>query len=543
VTRRDFLLPDLGEGLAEAEIVRWLVAPGEQVDLNQPLVEVETAKAAVEIPSPYAGVVQALHCAEGDLVLVGAALLTVAEAPAGQRADAAAPATAAVPAGVAVPEVAVPAGAGQAAGAAVPGGVVVVASPDGPAAADAVAAEEAPALVVGRAPADPPVGEMPRRRPRRPAATASSPAAAVGSVAELVSVVERRSDPRVASPTLARAADGGGRGPSADGATAARVLAAPPVRRLARDLGVDLATVQPTGPDGRIVRADVTAAALPVTAVASPVTAVARPVMNGAAPVTDGAPASAPTVPVGARPRTGPRPGDRIPVRGVARQMALAMERSAFTVPQATVARAVDVTALLDLLARWRADTDAAGPGRITPLAFVARAVVAAVVRHPLANARWLAAVDGSGEIEVHPAVNLGVAVASDRGLVVPVIPRADGLGLPALATELAGLIEAARAGATPPARMRGATITLSNVGVFGVDSAAGLVREGEAALVVLGAIRDTPAVWEGHVQVRKVMEISVSFDHRILDGAAAARFLAEIAAVLTDPPRLLLHG
>ncbi|WP_045878501.1 dihydrolipoamide acetyltransferase family protein [Pseudofrankia sp. DC12] len=465
MTRRDFLLPDLGEGLAEAEIVQWLVGPGDPVALNQPLVEVETAKAAVEIPSPFAGVVHALHCAEGELVPVGAALLTVAAEAAGS-----------VAAGTFVPA----AGTGEA----------------------------PPALVVGRAPVEPAAGEVPRRRPRRPAPAKLLAAAPGPGAAAPAPVASQR-------PTAPPA-------PSPNGRPVAKVLAAPPVRRLARDLGVDLGAVRPTGPNGTIARADVTAAAAPAP---TPAAGLAR--------------AAVPAV----------QAGERIPVRGVARQMASAMERSAFEVPQATVHRTVDVTGLLELLARWRADLEAGGgtsgerPVRITSLAFICRAVVAAVARHPLANARWLTAADGSSEIEVFPAVNLGVAVASERGLVVPVIPDADRLGLPALARELAGLVEAARAGRTPPARMRGSTITVSNVGVFGVDSAAGLVREGEAALVVLGAIRDAAAVWQGEVQARRVMTVSVSFDHRILHGEAASRFLGEVAAVLADPVSLLLHG
>jgi pyruvate dehydrogenase E2 component (dihydrolipoamide acetyltransferase) len=297
------------------------------------------------------------------------------------------------------------------------------------------------------------------------------------------------------------------------------VLAAPPVRRLARDLGVDLSGVLPTGPAGTIVRADVTAAAAPAAAVAAPST-VARPATGASSA----------------------HPGQRIAVRGVARQMALAMERSAFTVPQATVARDIDVSDLLALLRRWKAKADDGGT-RVTPLAFIARAIVAAAGRHPLANARWLAAPDGTAEIEVYGEVNLGVAVASERGLVVPVIPGAGRLALPAFAGELTDLVDAARSGRTEPARMRGATITVSNIGVFGIDTAIGLVREGECALVVLGAIRDTPAVVDGQVAVRQVMTVSVSFDHRILDGAAAARFLAEIASILTDPASLLLAG
>ncbi|ADP80754.1 dihydrolipoamide acetyltransferase family protein [Pseudofrankia inefficax] len=475
MTGRDFLLPDLGEGLAEAEIVQWLVRPGDPVALNQPLVEVETAKAAVEIPSPYAGVVAALHCAEGELVPVGTALLTVA---AESVADA------------------------------------------------ATGAEEAPpAPVVGRAPVEPAPGEVPRRRPRRAAHTGLVAAAAAAPVQTAGPVLGAERRAPVARVALAPQRPAAPLVPAPNGLPRAKVLAAPPVRKLARDLGVDLGTVHPTGPNGTIARADVTAAATPVPDPGPP-----RPAPSGV------------------------RPGERLPVRGVARQMALAMEHSAFQVPQATVQRTVDVTGLLDLLARWRADPPAgqvtAGqapggdrPVRITSLAFISRAVVAAVARHPLANARWLTAADGSNEIEVYPAVNLGVAVASERGLVVPVIPAADRLGLTALAGELASLVEAARAGRTPPARMRGSTITVSNVGVFGVDSAAGLVREGEAALVVLGAIRDAAAVWQGEVQVRRVMTVSVSFDHRILHGEAASRFLGEIAAVLADPVSLLLHG
>jgi len=501
-----FRLPDLGEGLAEAEIVHWLVQPGQAVELNQPLVEVETAKAAVEIPSPFVGVVHALHRAEGDVVPVGAPLLTVA----GADVD-----------------------------------------------------EAPPAPVVGHPPAEPAAGEQPRRRPRRPLGTpAAIPTPAADTTASWP-----------VSPAAAGAAAAGPRaaalamvGPAVNGSAGgvrARVLAAPPVRKLARDLGVDLTTVQPTGPGGTIARADVTAAARAevVTAARAEVVTAARADVATAAQVGGrGGSPGAVRVPLG---RPGPeegdsspaagtsaaRPGDRIPVRGVARQMALAMERSAFTIPQATVHRTVDITAMLELLARWRADSEAAArpgspaPTRVTPLAFIARAVVAALAAHPLANARWLTSVDGSSEIEVFSVVNLGVAVAAERGLIVPVIADAGRMSLPALAGELAELIAQTRAGRTPPARMRGATITLSNVGVFGVESAVGLVTEGEAALVVLGAIREVPAVWEGQVQVRKVMTISVSFDHRILHGEAASRFLGEIAGVLADPPRLLLLG
>jgi len=553
-THRDFPLPDLGEGLVEAEIVQWLVQPGDPVALNQPLVEVETAKAAVEIPSPYAGVVAALHRAEGDLVPVGAALLTVDVGPpaAGGPTSTepltapAAPAARVPPAGspAALPVPALSAADARTADTAMAG-----ASTTG---------EEPPAPVVGRAPVERLAGEAPRRRPRRPAVTDPSSArpAAVPAGGPVGGQPEPSSSGGPGAGQLAPSSTGRSAGsrlvPPVDGRPLGRALAAPPVRRLARDLGVDLVTVRPTGPNGTVVRADVTAAAtaLAGTPAHGPTggPSAARPAVTGT-PAADapGEPERPLALP---SPRTNgeagaARPGKRVAVRGVARHMALAMERSAFGVPQATVSRAVDITGLLELLARWRAERDAAAgrPARITPLAFTARAVVAALARHPLANARWLPGVDGSHEIEMFAAVNLGVAVASDRGLVVPVIHDADRLALPALAAELAGLVEDARAGHTAPGRLRGATVTVSNVGVFGVDSAVGLVREGEAALVVLGAIRDTPAVWRGQLEVRKVMIVSVSFDHRILDGAAAARFLGEIAEVLEDPPRLLLLG
>jgi len=556
-TRRDFPLPDLGEGLVEAEIVQWLVQPGDPVALNQPLVEVETAKAAVEIPSPYAGVVAVLHRAEGDLVPVGAALLTVDVGP---------PAAASGP--TTTESLTAPAARVPPAGSAATMPVSALSTADAATADKAMAGasttgEEPPAPVVGRAPVERPAAEAPRRRPRRPAVTDPSSArpAAVPAGGPVGGQPEPSWSGGPGAGQLAPSPTGGSAGgrlvPPADGRPMGRALAAPPVRRLARDLGVDLATVRPTGPNGTVVRADVTAAAtaLAGTPAHGPTggPSAARPAVTGT--LAAAAPGQAPGEPELPRalpsPRTNgeagaARPGKRVAVRGVARQMALAMERSAFGVPQATVSRAVDVTGLLELLAHWRAERDAttgpAGrPARITPLAFIARAVVAALARHPLANARWLPGVDGSHEIEVFAAVNLGVAVASERGLVVPVIHDADRLGLPALAAELAGLVEDARAGHTAPGRLRGATVTVSNVGVFGVDSAVGLVREGEAALVVLGAIRDTPAVWRGQLEVRKVMIVSVSFDHRILDGAAAARFVGEIAEVLEDPPRLLL--
>jgi len=435
-----FRLPDAGEGLTEAEIVSWRVAPGDIVAVNDPIVEIETAKSLVELPCPFAGTVHALLVPVGATVAVGepiiAVAVTVADAP--------------VPASP-VPDVPMP---------------------DVPA-----LRPERTAVLVGYGPR---ASAAPRRRR---VAAAVAPAAPV-AVAAPAAVPE------------------------------ARPLAKPPVRRLARDLGVDLRLVPPTGPHGVVTRADVERAAHPEPA------EPAEPVEPTAAP-------------------TGPAaPGDtRIAVRGVRRATAAAMVASAFTAPHATAWVQVDVTRTVKLVDRLRRDRDFSGV-KVSPLLPLARAVVLALRRHPGVNASW----DGAtGEIVLHGAVNLGIAVATPRGLLVPNIKDAARLTLPDLGRALADLAATARDGRTPPADQAGGTFTITNVGVLGVDGGIPILNPGEAGILAFGRVARMPWVHKGKVRPRWVTTLALSFDHRLVDGDLGSRFLADVAAVLNDPATALL--
>ena len=436
---KDFLLPDAGEGLTEADILSWAVAPGDTVVVNQTLVEVETAKAAVELPSPFAGVVHALHAQPGETVEVGRPIITIDVDPGGAAAASATDGPAA--AASALPASALPASELPAAEAAKREAVLV-----------------GYGVSHGR-----PSRRMRRPRPDEPAPTAQ----------EAFTV----------TPTAARA-----------------VLAKPPVRKLAKDLGVDLASVTPTGPNGSVSREDVE--------IASAGPAARHP---------------------GAR-------EERIPVRGVRKHTAAAMVQSAFTAPHVTEFVAADVTATMQLRERIAARRDFAGV-RVAPLVLVARAVLQAVRRTPSINSTWD---DAAEEIVVKNYVNLGIAAATDRGLIVPNIKDADSLSLLELARALNALTDTARAGRTAPADMAGGTLTITNVGVFGVDSGTPILNPGEAAILAVGAIRRMPWVVEQDgvesLQPRWVAQLAVSFDHRIVDGQQGAEFLADVAGVLSDP-------
>jgi 2-oxoisovalerate dehydrogenase E2 component (dihydrolipoyl transacylase) len=424
-----FRLPDAGEGLTEADIVSWRVRPGDVVAVNDPIVEIETAKSLVELPCPFAGTVVELLVAEGATVRVGEPIITVV--------------------------------AGAAAG-------PVAADPD---AAEPVAAE--------------PVAPEP------------------GRVAVLVGY-----GPRAAAPSRRRRP--GGSSPELPVSTARpvstdRPLAKPPVRKLARDLGVDLRSVPPTGADGVVTRADVERAARPAAA---------------------GVPSSG----------TGGQ--TRIPVKGVRKATAAAMVASAFTAPHVTEWVQVDVTRSVRLVDRLRADRAFDGL-RVSPLLLVAKAVLLALRRHPGVNASW----DGpAGEIVVHHDVNLGFAVSTPRGLVVPNVKGADRLALPDLARALGDLAATAREGRTPPSDQTGGTFTITNVGVFGVDGGTPILNPGEAGILAVGQIRDLPWVHKGKVRPRKVATLALSFDHRLVDGDLGSRFLADVAAVLHDPAIALLR-
>ncbi|TYP87955.1 dihydrolipoamide acetyltransferase family protein [Blastococcus xanthinilyticus] len=489
-TLRQFKLPDVGEGLTEGEILQWLVAVGDTVTVNQPLCEVETAKAAVELPSPFAGTVTELLFEAGTMVDVGTPIITIDTDAGG--AGGSAPAADAEPAEAADGEPA----AGLIGGSA-PGGRTAVLVGYGPRTTEA------------------------RRRPRRSGSAAAAratalPGADYGSGGTdqpplLATAPDMRSKPvrhgglevgRQAEAAALRDDAAPARG-VAPGRRGPRPLAKPPVRKYAKDLGVDLTTLTGSGTDGCITRADVDAAVAARTA----------------APAQPAAPAGAGTE-------------QRIPVKGVRKATAAAMVASAFTAPHVTEFLTVDVTRMMKLRARLAARPELAGV-KVSPLLFVAKAVLLAAARHPMVNSSWD---EAAQEIVVHGQVNLGIAAATPRGLVVPNVKDAGRLSLAELAGALAELTETARAGRTSPADMTGGTLTITNVGVFGVDTGTPILNPGESAILAFGAVREMPWVHKGKVRVRQVTQLALSFDHRIIDGELGSRFLADVGALLHDP-------
>lgn len=450
---QDFRLPDLGEGLPEAELVQWLVAEGDTVSLNQNIAEVETAKAVVELPSPFAGTVQKLHHAVGDTVDVGDVIVTFALE--GETADAAGPA-------------------------------------ETHEAAPQPEQEKATPNLVGYG-AAPRKNARPQRRARRVRGESGVPAAdtAVLEAAPHDAIVD-----------------------AADERPLERPRSTPPVRKLAKDLGIDLALVEPTGEKGLITRADVEAYAG----------------RTGMADATAAAAASGPA----------PMEEERVtrrPIRGVRKATADAMVRSAFTAPHVTTFQTVDVTATMELVASLKADRALAGH-RIGVMAVAAKAVCLALGRNPSLNATWD---DAAGEIVEHHYVNLGVAAATDRGLIVPVIDDADAMTLVELADAIGELAAVARSGKTPPAAMTGGTFSITNFGVFGVEAGTPILNPGEAGILGLGTVARRPWEHDGEIALRDVMTLSLSFDHRLVDGAEGSRFLVDVASVLEQPGRAML--
>lgn len=463
---REFKLPDLGEGLTESEVVEWRVAVGDAVELNQVIAEVETAKALVELPSPVAGVVRVLHAEEGQTVEVGEPLVTFDLSTGGELSE--------PDRGMARPD----SDNSQARELSEPQrGMARPGSDNSP-------AEDSPEPNLVGYGARPARTGRPARRRRRDVPAASSAAATNGV-------------------------------DSAPSASGERPRSTPVVRALARQRGLDLATITGTGPHGRITRDDVEAAS-----------------SSTPAPATATGP-SAPGTTVDGETRT--------PVRSVRKRTAAAMVASA-AAPQASVFLTVDVTASMELLARLKTHPMAGGQ-RITVLALVARAVLALLPQHPSLTSRWVDLPGGEAEI-VRPAhVNLGIAVATDRGLVVPHVPAADTLSLPGLAAALTDLTTTARAGWTTPERLMNGTLTITNIGVFGVDSGTPILNPGEPAILGLGQVARRPWEHDGEVALRQVTTLSLTFDHRVVDGEQGARFLAELGAVLADPALALLLG
>ncbi|WP_127795189.1 dihydrolipoamide acetyltransferase family protein [Agromyces sp. LHK192] len=482
---RDFALPDLGEGLTESEVVAWRVAVGDRIELNQIVADVETAKAVVELPSPYAGVVTALHAEPGETVNVGERLFSC---DTGDGADA--PAQVA-PGQVAPGRVAEPGADAPADGDA----VAHAASPDR---ADTGTTRE-PTLVGYGAMADQaPHRRRPRRQPESQFASEHAPAAA--------------SEPDA---------------PTVQPARAERPRSTPPVRKLAHDLGVDLERLDGTGQRGLITRSDVERAAEASGAAASRVPAAAEASAASASGTAGGSRA----------PESAGAPGEtRVPIRGVRRHTAAAMVRSAFTAPHVTEFLTVDVTATMELLRSLREDRAMSGH-RVTPLAMVAKAVCIAAARTPEVNSRWD---DEAQEIVQYEGVNLGIAAATERGLVVPNVKRADRMNLLELADAIGVLAETARSGRATPSDLAGGTISITNVGVFGVDAGTPILNPGEAAILAVGAVNRRPWEFGGEIALREVMTLSLSFDHRLVDGQQGSRFLVDVGAILRDPGRAL---
>ncbi|MEU0937126.1 dihydrolipoamide acetyltransferase family protein [Embleya sp. NPDC005971] len=465
-------MPDVGEGLEEADIVVWHVKVGDEVSDGQVMVEVETAKALVELPCPFDGVVTELLAAEGDTVAVGAPIIAVA------------------PAGTQVPAAAESTGARD----------------------QALAADLVPE------PAPRPAASEPA-----PAETAAAAEKKDTRTAVLVgygvrTTTGRRRARRTDTPAPAvHAANGSGHaGPPTSGSPAGGsiALAKPPVRKLARDLGVDLASVRPSGPGGTVTREDVHAAARP-------------------------APAATPAA------FTATGPGEtiagerRIPVKGVRKATAQAMVASAFSAPHVTEWVTVDVTRTVKLVRKLRELPDFADV-KVSPLLLVARALLVAIARHPEINASWD---EPNQEIVVRDRINLGIAAATPRGLLVPNIKDAGSKSLIALAGALTELVATARDGRTSPADMAGGTVTITNVGVFGVDGGTPILNPGEAAILAVGAIREQPWVHRGKIRPRQVTTLSLSFDHRMVDGELGSRVLADVAQMLERPKLLFVRG
>ncbi|HEX4791387.1 MAG TPA: dihydrolipoamide acetyltransferase family protein [Actinospica sp.] len=461
---KQFRLPDVGEGLTEAEILGWSVAVGDEVKVNQILVEIETAKAAVELPSPFAGKVSALLVESGQTVDVGVPIIEIEVLGA-------------------EPEPA-PAASG--------------------APAKAAAAKREPVLV-GYG-----VAEGSTTRRARKSGGGGTPAAAVAPPAPVAPAPEPAPAPVPVSATTV----------AAPRTAPTHVLAKPLVRKLAKDLGVDLTTIIPAREDGVITREEVERAASAPT----------------------GADAAAAGAAVAAQAPAAPAEDRRVPIKGVRKATAAAMVASAFTAPHVTEFLTLDVTRTVKLVDRLRAQPEFAEL-KVSPLLITARALIHAIGKFPEINASWD---EAAQEIVLRGSVNLGIAAATPRGLVVPNIKGVERLNLRQLARALGELTRTARAGKTALADLTGGTITITNVGVFGVDTGTPILNPGEAAILAFGAIRQQPWVTvnkkgAAKVKPRWVTTLAVSFDHRLVDGELGSKFLREVGRALEDPAAVLL--
>ena len=452
----EFNLPDVGEGLTEADIVSWKVAPGDTVTVNQILVEIETAKSLVELPSPQAGTIEAILVEEGETVEVGTPIIRFGGAQ-----------------GAATPDTAKDVDPTQPAG-----------------------DEESGPNLVGYGTKASSTKRRPRKGGAAPAATTSAAPATPAPAPEVPAAT-----PSAPAETRTSTPD--------------KPLAKPPVRKLAKDRGIDLGDVTPTGPNGQITRDDVlnhgTTSAQGATE--SPAQAAA-PVGSGALDGTE----------------------ERIPFKGVVKFMAQAMVDSAFTAPHVTEFVDVDVTETMNLVRKFKANETLGEGVKVSPLLILSKAVCWAVARNPRINS----ALDGDS-IVVKKYVNLGIAAATPRGLIVPNIKNAHAMGLSQLATELGELTRTARAGKTTPAAQAGGTISITNIGVFGIDTGTPIINPGEAAILAFGQVRKRPWVVGDDIVPREITTLAVSADHRVVDGEVISKFLADVARVMEDPTLLMV--
>jgi len=499
---RHFKLPDPGEGLVEAEILTWKVKVGDTVKINDVIVEIETAKSLVELPVPYAGTVTELLVAEGETVAVGSPIIAVDDGLGGE----------------AVPAVASPVASAESAPAAAGDDEEIEAGKIGGAAPGGRVA-----VLVGYGPR---MTEA-KRRPRKGQGAPATATAQVNQAfaPELTALEPDVSEPVVSEPDVSEPAVSetvAAQSVSVLPAVGGRVLAKPPVRKLAKDLGLDLSQVPGSGKGGIVTRADLESYAAEDHFAESGAG-------SGAGAATYKAPVFAT---IGER-------EVRIPVKGVRKLMAQAMVGSAFTAPHVTEFVTVDVTRTMRLVDRLRDEREFQDV-KVSPLLVVAKALIIASRRNPGVNATWD---EAAQEIVVKNYVNLGIAAATPRGLMVPNIKDADRMSLRQLADAMANLVSTARGGRTQPADMSGGSITITNVGVFGVDTGTPIINPGEGAILCFGAVRQMPWVVKGKIKVRWVTQLGVSFDHRMVDGELGSRFLADVATVLHDPAQALVWG
>ncbi|WP_369045700.1 dihydrolipoamide acetyltransferase family protein [Sinomonas sp. P10A9] len=501
MTQQIFTLPDVGEGLTEAEIVSWKVRPGDVVAINDIICEIETAKSLVELPSPYAGTVVELLAPENETIEVGTPIIAIGDAAKAHDGGGA------------------PSGAPSASASASPAAPAAATSAESPVpTVQEPGIESAPLVGSG------PKADAAKRRPRKSGASTPLNQRAAEPLGQRVSapVNQRTAEPR---PALTSLSQGGAEPLGQRGAESqpnpvvgllARVLAKPPVRRIAKELGINLADVPGTGARGEVTRADLES-----------YQAQREREQDAAPQFWDHTTSSA------------HRRIEVIPVRGVRKATAKAMVDSAFSAPHVSIFVDVDASRTMEFVQRLKKSRDFEGV-KVSPLLILAKAVIWAAARNPSVNSEWVTTPSGADEVHIKHYMNLGIAAATPRGLLVPNIKDAQDLSLKELAIALNDLATTARAGRTKPADMQDGTLTITNIGALGIDIGTPIINPGEVAIVAFGTIKQKPWVVSGEVIPRWITTLGGSFDHRVVDGDLSARFMADVAAIMEEPALLL---